>query len=252
MAYKTGNPVLKKDTFKKVAKIPGPAMSIDGTVNKTMALLALCVAAGFYGWTLVPKDLNVPLTDLGIFVLIGCPITAFILAIVMAFKPNFSPVLAPVYAILEGLAVGALSAIFEYEYAGIVRDALLLTLGVFVAMLLVYKSRIIKVTENFKLAVAAGTLAIALYYLGNLAFTAFTGNSLPLIWDNGIWGIAFSLFVIVMAALNLVLDFDFIESGVRDKAPKYMEWYGGFGLLVTVIWLYLEILRLLAKLRSSD
>jgi uncharacterized YccA/Bax inhibitor family protein len=250
MAYKTGNPALTEKTFKGLAQTGSGTMSLEGTANKTLLLLVICVASAFYGWGLVPKDINAPITNLGLFVLVGLPLIAFVLAIILIFKPKTSPVLAPLYAALEGTALGALSAIFEYEYTGIVRSAVSLTLAVFLAMLLIYKMRLIRATENFKLGVVSATGGIALYYLFNLFYSLGTGKSLPLIWDNGPLGIAFSVIVIIIAALNLVLDFDFIESGVRDKAPKYMEWYGGFGLLVTLIWLYLEILRLLSKLRS--
>jgi uncharacterized YccA/Bax inhibitor family protein len=156
---------------------------------------------------------------------------------------------APIYALLEGLFLGGISAIFEAQYPGIVIQAVSLTFGTLFCLLLAYRSGIIKVTENFKLGVAAATGGIALIYLATLVLGLF-GVRMPFIHESGLIGIGFSLFVVVIAALNLVLDFDFIESGAKSGAPKYMEWYAAFGLMVTLIWLYIEILRLLAKLRS--
>ncbi len=249
MSYKTGNPALNTKTFKGLSSAGSDAMTLEGTANKALILLAICLAAAWYGWGLMPSDSNASFGGSRVFVLVGLPLIAFVVALVTIFKKSLSPVTAPLYAALEGVALGALSALFEQEYDGIVRSAITITLAIFVVMLVIYKLRIIRATENFKLGVASATGGIALYYLVNLGYSLFTGNSLPFIWDKGIGGIIFSLIVIVIASLNLVMDFDFIESGVNQKAPKYMEWYGGFGLLVTLIWLYLEILRLLAKRR---
>jgi uncharacterized YccA/Bax inhibitor family protein len=165
------------------------------------------------------------------------------------FKKNWAIVTAPLYAVLEGLVLGGLSATFEARFPGIVIQAVGLTFGTLFALLLAYKSGVIKATENFKLGVVAATGGIALVYLAGFVL-GFFGVSIPYIHGSGTIGILFSLVVVVIAALNLVLDFDFIESGAASGAPKYMEWYAAFGLLVTLIWLYLEILRLLAKLRS--
>ena len=173
------------------------------------------------------------------------------LAIVTAFKKEWSPVTAPLYALVEGFFLGAISALYNHLYEGIVMQAVMLTFGTLFALLLAYRSGLVKATENFKLGVVAATGGIALVYLATIALSFFN-IQIPLIHESGLIGIGFSLFVIVIAALNLVLDFDFIETGVEQGAPKYMEWYGAFGLMVTLVWLYIEFLRLLAKLQSRD
>ena len=179
-------------------------------------------------------------------------IGGFIVALVTVFKKTWAPVTAPLYALLEGLFVGAVSAMFEASFPGIVMQAVMLTMGVLASLLLAYKSGLIKATENFKLGVVAATGGIALLYLVNIGMRLFGLDGIGFIHEASWMGIAFSGFVVVIAALNLVLDFDFIESGVDAGAPKYMEWYGAFGLVVTLVWLYLEILRLLSKLQSRD
>lgn len=176
-------------------------------------------------------------------------IGGFIMALVTIFKKEHSPVTAPIYALLEGLFLGGVSAYFEAQLAGIVFQAVLLTMGTLLSLLFIYKSGLINVTENFKLGVAAATGGIALVYLISFGMSLF-GSTMPYIHESGLIGIGFSLFVVVIAALNLVMDFDFIEQGAEQKAPKYMEWYAAFGLMVTLIWLYIEFLRLLAKLRD--
>jgi uncharacterized YccA/Bax inhibitor family protein len=165
------------------------------------------------------------------------------------FKKEWSPVTAPLYCVLQGLFLGIISAIAEQRFPGIVFQAVSLTFGTLASLLLAYQTGLIKATENFKLGVTAATGGILMIYLINFVMSLF-GSGIPYIHESGTFGILFSLFVVVIAALNLVLDFDFIENGVEQKAPKYMEWYAAFGLLVTLIWLYLEILRLLAKMRS--
>jgi uncharacterized YccA/Bax inhibitor family protein len=167
---------------------------------------------------------------------------------VTVFKKEWSPVTSPVYALLEGVFLGAVSALFEKSYPGIVMQAVGLTFGVLFCLLAVYKSGIIKVTERFKLGVVAATGGIALFYLASIV-AGFFGVRFSFIYGGGVLGIGFSLFVVAIASLNLVLDFDFIEKGSQRQIPKYMEWYGAFGLMVTLVWLYLEILRLLAKLQ---
>jgi len=171
---------------------------------------------------------------------------------VTAFKPEWSPFTSPVYALLEGLFLGGISAIFEGLYPGIVMQAVGCTFGTMFCLLAAYRSGLIRATENFKLMVISATGGIALLYLVSMGLRLFTSYSIPFIHEGGIWGIAFSLFVVAIAALNLVLDFDFIEKGVEAGAPKYMEWYAAFGLMVTLVWLYLEILKLLAKMRGRD
>ena len=176
-------------------------------------------------------------------------IFGFILAMVTAFKPTISHITVPAYAIVQGVFLGVISMIFDKMYPGIVVQAVFLTFGTLGALLLAYISGLIKATENFKLGVAAATGGIAIMYLINFVM-GFFGSGLNIIQSSNMMGIALSGFIVVIAALNLVLDFDFIEEGAELGAPKYMEWYGAFGLMVTLIWLYLEILRLLAKLQN--
>ena len=178
-------------------------------------------------------------------------IGGFILAMVTIFKKTWSPYSAPLYALLEGFFLGGISAMFEVRFPGIVMQAVGLTFGTLAALLMAYRSGLIRATENFKLGVVAATGGIALLYIVNLAMSLF-GHPIGFINNSGWMGIAFSAFVVIVAALNLVLDFDFIEKGVEAGAPKYMEWYAAFGLMVTLVWLYLEILRLLSKLQSRN
>ena len=178
-------------------------------------------------------------------------IGGFAVALVTVFKKTWSAITAPVYALLEGLFLGGISAVFEARFPGIVIQAVGLTFGTLLCLLFAYKSGLIKATENFKLGIVAATGGIGMIYLVSIFF-GFFGIQIPFIHESGIIGIGFSLFVVVIAALNLVLDFDFIESGSEMGAPRYMEWYAAFGLMVTLIWLYIEILRLLSKLRSRD
>jgi uncharacterized YccA/Bax inhibitor family protein len=180
---------------------------------------------------------------------IGGAIGGLVLALVTVFKKEWSPVTAPMYALVEGFFLGAISAVFEARFPGIVFQAVLLTFGTLFALLVAYRSGLIKVTENFKLGVVAATGGIALLYLASFVLSFFNIN-VPVIHEASWLGIAFSLFVVVVAALNLVLDFDFIENGAAARAPKYMEWYGAFGLMVTLVWLYVEFLRLLSKLQQ--
>jgi len=247
MAFmKSGNPTLKESTFDNVAFTgdSNDVMTIDGTVNKTVILLTLIIASSAFSWWAL---YNMPAIVFPL--MIGGAIGGLIVAIVLAFKKTLAPTLAPIYAVLEGLFLGSISAIFEGRFNGIVLSAIILTLGIFVSLLAVYKMRIIKVTENFKLMVVAATMGIAVFYLVVFVLSMFHVQ-VALIHSNGTIGIVFSLVVIAIAAMNLVLDFDFIEKGAEQRVPKYMEWYGAFGLMVTLVWLYLEILRLLSKLRS--
>lgn len=242
---RTGNPTLSDKTFRDVA-VDGNAMTLGGTVNKTALLLFGVIATAALSWrrTEAVEDPSA----LAPYIIIGA-LGGFIVAIVTIFKKKWSPVTAPLYAVLEGLFLGVISAMFEKMYPGIVFQAVLLTFGTLASLLVAYKSGLIRATENFKLGVTAATGGIALIYLAGFVMSFF-GGGIPYIHESGMIGIGFSLFVVVIAALNLVLDFDFIEQGVERGAPKYMEWFAAFGLLVTLIWLYLEILRLLAKLRS--
>ncbi|MEJ6749163.1 MAG: Bax inhibitor-1/YccA family protein, partial [Flavobacteriales bacterium] len=180
-------------------------------------------------------------------------IGGFILAIITIFKKEWSPITVPIYAVLEGLALGGISSIYAHEYTGIVQQAIFLTFGIFFTLLFAYKTKIIKATENFKLGVFAATGGIAIVYLASFVMSFFGSGMSIMDSSNGSWmSIGFSLFVVVIASLNLVMDFDFIEDAAEKGVPKYMEWYGAFGLLVTLVWLYLEILRLLSKLNSRN
>mgnify|MGYP001282086309 FL=1 len=251
---RSGNPALNENTFldvstgQLVSGATSGAMTLNGTVNKTGMMLLMLVATAAYTWSLyTPENPGAVMP----WLLVG-GIGGFIVALVTVFKKTWAPVTAPLYALLEGLFVGAVSAMFEASFPGIVMQAVMLTMGVLASLLLAYKSGLIKATENFKLGVVAATGGIALLYLVNIGMRLFGLDGIGFIHEASWMGIAFSGFVVVIAALNLVLDFDFIESGVDAGAPKYMEWYGAFGLVVTLVWLYLEILRLLSKLQSRD
>jgi uncharacterized YccA/Bax inhibitor family protein len=239
---RSGNPALRSSAFAPAARAraAGDVMTIQGTVNKTLILLLLLLLTASFSWS--RPDLARPMMLVGF-------LGGFAVAMVAIFRKTTTPVTGPLYAALEGLAIGAISIIFEQQYPGIVMQAVVLTFGILFALLLVYKSRVIPVTENFRLGVAAATGGVALVYLASFVM-GFFGASIPLIHESGPVGIGFSLVVIVIASLNLVMDFDFIERGAEAGAPAYMEWYGAFGLMVTLIWLYLEILRLLAKLNG--
>jgi uncharacterized YccA/Bax inhibitor family protein len=242
---RSGNPVLNATTFPRSYEHTGTeAMTIQGTVNKT-GLLAICVLiTAAWTWSRVMSGDG----SVGPYILIG-GIGGFIVALVTVFKKQWASVTAPMYALLEGLVIGGLSAVLEMRFPGIAMQAAALTIGTLLCLLTAYRSGVIRATENFKLGVFAATGGIALVYLLSMVLGIF-GVSIPYIHQSGWIGIGFSLFVVVIAALNLVLDFDFIEQGAAHGAPKYMEWYAAFGLMVTLIWLYIEILRLLAKARS--
>ncbi len=241
---RTSNPALNAKTFERYGPIAaGEGMTIEGTVNRTGCLLLVLVATAT--WTWLQTFAGVPTQGY----LWGGLLGGFVVALITIFKPAVSPFTAPVYAALEGLALGAISAIAEARYPGVVIQAVGLTFGTLFALLIAYRSRLIPVTENFKLGIVAATGGIAVFYLVAMGLSFF-GIRIAFLHEGSALGIGFSLFVIVIAALNLVLDFDFIEKGAEQGAPKYMEWYGAFGLMVTLIWLYLEILRLLSKLRS--
>jgi uncharacterized YccA/Bax inhibitor family protein len=246
MAYlmRTSNPALNERAFKGQVAI-GEAMTLQGTVNKTGLLLLFVVITAAWTWGLSHSDTPYAAVPWMLGGLIG----GFVVALVTVFKKEWSPVTAPLYALLEGLVLGGISAIFEKTYPGVAIQAVGLTFGTLFVMLLAYKSGIVRATQGFKIGVIAATGGIAVFYLVEMVLGFFFHIQVPAINGSGPWGIAFSLLVVVIAALNLVLDFDLIETGVRMGAPRYMEWYGAFGLMVTLIWLYLEILRLLAKAR---
>jgi uncharacterized YccA/Bax inhibitor family protein len=250
---RSGNPALNDKTFLDIGTgrvvDAGNAMTLNGTVNKTAILLMLVVFTAAYTWRMVAGGVVSPMLWP---LVLGGVIGGLVFAIATVIKKTWAPVTAPLYALCEGLFLGAISAIYEARFPGIVMQAVMLTFGTLAALLMAYRSGLIKATENFKLGVVAATGAIALLYLVNLGMQLFGFGGMGFIHESGPLGIAFSLFVVTIAALNLVLDFDFIESGVEAGAPKYMEWYAAFGLVVTLVWLYLEILRLLSKLNSRN
>jgi uncharacterized YccA/Bax inhibitor family protein len=250
---RSGNPVLGENTFLDVGSgrvVAGDSqsMTINGTVNKTALMLVMLLVAAAFTWSKFTGPESMP--QVLPWLMTGA-IGGLVVALITVFKKTWAPVTAPVYAVLEGLFLGGFSAMMEVRFPGIVMQAVVLTFGVLFALLAAYRSGLIKATENFKLGVVAATGGICLLYLANIVM-GFFGASIGFIHESGWMGIGFSAFVVVIAALNLVLDFDFIENGVERGAPKYMEWYAGFGLIVTLVWLYLEILRLLAKLNSRD
>ncbi|QXD31276.1 Bax inhibitor-1/YccA family protein [Candidatus Pelagisphaera phototrophica] len=242
---RTSNPALNDKVF-DLGRSTGNVMTINGTVNRTGILLCLLMFTAIFSW-----DRAYSAVDPGELYpwLIGSGIAGFVVALITVFKKTAAPITAPIYAAIEGILLGILSAFYEMQFPGLVFQAILLTFGTLFALLMAYRSGVIKATENFKLGVFAATGGIALIYLTTFILSFF-GVSIPYIHGSGTIGILFSLFVVVIAALNLVLDFDFIERGAERGAPKYMEWYAAFGLLVTLIWLYMEMLRLLSKLRS--
>jgi len=240
---RSSNPVLKEGAFAGKV-ITGEAMTIQGTVNKTGLLLFFVVVAAAWTWGLGHSETP----EAALPWMFGGAIGGFVMALVTVFKQTWSPITAPIYAMLEGLVLGGISALLERSYPGIAIQAVSLTFAVMFVMLLAYKFGIIRATRGFRLGVIAATGAIALVYLVNMVM-GFFHTQVSFLSSNTPLGIGISLVIVVIAALNLILDFDMIESAVRMGAPKYMEWYGAFGLMVTLIWLYLEILRLLAKTR---
>ncbi len=238
---RTSNPVLKDTTFRRLPQaLAGEAMTLQGTVNKTGFSLLILLAAAAFVW-------NSPVATPFIFIgLIG----GMVAALVTIFKSTAAPFTTPLYAAFEGLLLGGISKMFEVQYPGIVINAVALTFGTLAALLAAYSTGLIRPSENFKLGIFAATGGIALLYMVSMVL-GFFGVRVPYIHDSSPIGIAFSVFVVIIAALNLVLDFDFIERGAEAGAPKYMEWVGAFGLLVTLVWLYLEILHLLAKIQGG-
>ncbi len=245
---RTGNPTLSDKVFTGASatssrggeRTSSGVMTLEGTVNKTLLSIAITMACAYWTW----------FNGLNPGFMIGCVIAGAIVALVLVFKQNLAPVLTPVYAAVEGLVLGQLSAFAELQVPGVVFQAVSLTFGTLFCLLIAYKSGWIRASENFKLGIVAATGAIALFYLISMILQLF-GMQMSFLHDSSPLSIGISLVVVVVAALNLVLDFDFIENAARrGNVPKYMEWYGAFGLLVTLIWLYMEILRLLMKLNS--
>ena len=257
MAFESKNPFLTNKSFSATsASTDGKVhnttlidynqdMTLSGTINKTLILFFLLLASAIVVWWMAFNGLNPMLPT------IGGAIIGLILVVIAAFKPQYSPVLAPGYALFEGLFIGGVSAIFEAKYPGIVIQAVGATFVTFAVCLGLYKFKIVKVTEQFKSVVVAATLAIATYYLISWLISMFT-SFVPVHHGNSMMSIGISVFVIIIAALNLFLDFDQMEKGVEQKMPKFMEWFAAMGLIITLVWLYIEFLRLLSKLSSRD
>lgn len=245
--FRSGNPVLGADTFRDLhADSARDVMTIRGVIDKTAVSLAIVVLAAAWSWNTAASNPGLANT----LSLVGA-IGGFVLAIATSFRREWAPVTTPVYAALEGLLLGAISRVFDARWPGIVPQAVFLTFSTLGAMLLLYRSGAIKVTDGFRAGLFAATGGIMLFYLVSFVMGMF-GHGMPLLHAASPLGIAFSLLVTGVAALNLVLDFDLIENGVRAGAPRSMEWYGAFALLVTLVWLYLEMLRLLSKLQDRD
>jgi uncharacterized YccA/Bax inhibitor family protein len=252
--FKTSNPALGQNTFSNLAAQPGSLidvqdrMTLNGTVNKTGLLLLCSIATAAWTWHMFLPDRDI--TNVAPLMMLGL-IGGFIVAMVTTFKKQWSPVTAPIYALLEGLVLGGLSAMLELRFPGIAIQAVSLTFGTLFVLLIAYRSGWIQVTQKFRLGVIAATGGIFVFYMLEMIL-GFFGVQFTSVNGSGIIGIGFSLIVVAIAALNLVLDFDFIEQGVQAGAPRYMEWYGAFGIMVTLVWLYLEILNLLSKMRSRN
>jgi len=238
----TSNPLLKRENAFTPSLSQAEPMSLQGVINKTGVLLLLCMGSASFAWT--HPELRGP------FLLVGL-LGGLIACLVGIFKPATTPVAAPLYAVLEGLALGAISQIFQTQYRGIVVNALLLTFGVLALMLMLYTSRTIRVTSGLVKGIVAATAAVAVVYFIDLLLNMF-GMRVPLIHEGGALGIGVSVVIAGIAAFNLLLDFAVIENAVGNNSPRYMEWYCGMSLLITLVWLYLEILRLLSKLRGRD
>ena len=242
---RTANPALNPRVFAGQRAIAGEAMTLQGTVNKTGLLLLCVVATAAWTWGLARSES--PQATLPW--MMGGLIGGLIVAIVTIFKKEWSPITAPIYALLEGLAIGGISSLIDLAYHGIAIQAVGLTFGTLAVMLAAYSSGLIRATRKFTIGVVAATGGIFVVYMVDMIM-GFFGSHVPLINSTSPLGIGISVFIVIIAALNLILDFNLIETGVRGGAAKYMEWYGAFALMVTLIWLYLEILRLLAKMRE--
>lgn len=243
---RSSNPTLPDTLYSGARAYGKETMTVQGVVFKTLILFLLMLLSAGYTWFKFVETQNMAAITPW---MMGGALVGLGLAFATAFKKEWSPITAPLYAVAEGFFIGGISAIFEQSYSGIVFQAACLTFGTLFAMLLVYQSGLIRVNDTFKMVVASATGGIFLVYFVSFIL-GFFGVSVPLIYGSGVFGIAFSLFVVGVAALNLVMDFDFIKQGSSMGAPKYMEWYGSFALMVTLIWLYIEFLRLLSKLKE--
>lgn len=253
--FKSGNPTLSekkfRDTVIPINVTDENAMTIKGTLNKFGFMLLMLMGSAFYSWKEFVSSHGTSSNLM--LMIIGGAIGGFIIALIITFKREWSSYLAPLYAILEGFFIGTISAMYNEAYAGLVLNAVGLTFGVGIAMYALFSFRIINATEKFKSVVITATVGIGVFYLIVMILHAFNINQMSFILtEGGTFGIIFSLFVVTIAALNLILDFDMIEQGANMGAPKYMEWYGAFGLMVTFVWLYLEMLRLLSKISKRN
>jgi uncharacterized YccA/Bax inhibitor family protein len=243
--FRTSNPALNSKTFGVPRALAGEAMTLQGTVNKTGLLLVCVIATAAWTWGLARSESP----QAALPWMMGGMIGGLIVAMVTIFKKEWSPITAPIYALLEGLALGGISSFFDLKYHGIAVEAVALTFGTLAVMLGAYSTGLIRATRKFTIGVIAATGGIFLVYMVDMVM-GFFGRHVPLISETSPLGIAVSVFIVVVAALNLILDFALIENGVQSGAAKYMEWYGAFGIMVTLIWLYLEILRLMSKIRE--
>lgn len=243
--FTISNPALNANTFEHRFPSASEGMTLQGTVNKTGVLLFCATASSAWTWWLSRTQIQA----LALCLWSGL-IGGFVFAIVTIFKKEWAPVTAPIYALCEGLALGGISAVLNQAYPGIALQAFGLTGAVTVVMLLLYTSGAIRATPKFTVGVIAATGGICLFYLADLVM-GFFGHRVSLLNSNGPWGIAFSAFIVIVAALNLILDFDFVQTGVRAGAARYMEWYSAFGIMVTLVWMYIEILNLLSQVRSQ-
>ncbi len=247
--FRSSNPVLQNNSFRVVGveTAYSGTMTIKGTAIKGLFLLSLVVFSALWTWRQFFTSHSI--TAIYPYIMIGF-IGGFICALVTTFKKEWAGYTAPLYALLEGLAIGGISAFFEMRYPGIAIQASSLTFATFAVMFGLYSSGAIRVTDKMRMGITAAVGGIALIYFISMILSFF-GSSMNFLLGSGPVGILFSLFVVGIAAFSLLLDFDVIEQGVRAGAPKYMEWYGAFGVMVTLIWLYMEILRLLSKLRGN-
>lgn len=246
---KSSNPVLSKKMFEKTKTFDynsdRAVMTLDGTLNKMLILFSLLLITAYFAWNFTLKGTINPM-----ILVAGGGIGGLILAIITVFKPEKSPITTPIYALFEGVFVGAISAMYSQWYEGIIMQAVGLTLSILLIMLLLYKTRIIKATPKFKKGIIIATFGVMFFYVLNF-IAGFFGGGVSL-FNLGWIGIGISLVIVVIASMNLILDFDMIEKSINSGQPKYIEWFAAFGLMVTLVWLYIEILRLLALLAGRD
>jgi uncharacterized YccA/Bax inhibitor family protein len=243
--FKTSNPALNEKTFEGRVAVAGEAMTLQGTVNKTGVLLLCVVITSAWTWGIAHSQAP----EAALPWMMGGLVGGLVFALATIFKKEWSPITAPVYALCEGLVLGGISALLERTYPGIAIQAMGLTFGVTAVMLMLYRTGVLRATPKFTVGVVAATGGIFVVYMVDLVLGIF-GRHVPLLNSSGPLGIGVSAVIVIIAALNLILDFDFVETGVHARAPKYMEWYGAFGIMVTLVWMYMEILRLLSKMRQ--